>query len=80
MFHTVSSLRVLSDYELYVLFSNGEFKYYDMKPLFRRWVQFRELEKDPMRFLNVKIDVGGYGIVWSDLLDLSCEELYENGR
>ena len=26
-----------------------------------------------------KVDVGGYGIRWNDTIDLSCNELYENG-
>ena len=27
----------------------------------------------------MEVDAGGYGIVWNDDLDLSCNELYENG-
>lgn len=30
-------------------------------------------------FSCVAVDVGGYGIVWNDELDLSCDELWENG-
>ena len=26
------------------------------------------------------VNVGGYGIVWNDDLDLSCDELWENGE
>lgn len=29
-------------------------------------------------FENVEVDVGGYGIVWDDELDLSCDELWDN--
>ena len=28
---------------------------------------------------SVGVGQGGYGIVWSDELDLSCDELWENG-
>ncbi|WP_199647569.1 DUF2442 domain-containing protein [Peptoclostridium sp. AF21-18] len=28
----------------------------------------------------MKIDTGGYGIIWNDDIDLSCNELYENGK
>lgn len=28
---------------------------------------------------QVKVDVGGYGISWNDEIDLSCDELYDNG-
>ena len=31
-------------------------------------------------FATVSVDVGGYGIVWNDELDLSYEELWENGN
>ena len=28
----------------------------------------------------MEVDVGGYGIIWNDELDLSCDELFENGK
>lgn len=34
----------------------------------------------PEVFASVSVDVGGYGIVWNDELDLSCDELWENGN
>ena len=30
-------------------------------------------------FKYVKVDVGGYGVVWNEHIDLSCNELWENG-
>ena len=27
-----------------------------------------------------KVDVGGYGIIWNDDIDISCDELFENGK
>ena len=33
----------------------------------------------PEGFGCVCVDVGGYGIVWNDNLDLACDELWENG-
>lgn len=32
-----------------------------------------------VQFFGVSADIGGYGIVWNDDLDLSCDELWENG-
>ncbi len=29
---------------------------------------------------QVKVDAGVYGISWNDDIDLSCEELYQNGK
>ncbi len=30
-------------------------------------------------FELVRVDAGGYGIIWNDELDLDCNELYYNG-
>ena len=40
---------------------------------------FDELKDNQSEFACVSVDVGGYGIVWNDDLDLSCDELWENG-
>ena len=39
---------------------------------------FATLKDQPEVFASVTVDVGGYGIVWNDELDLSCDELWEN--
>jgi hypothetical protein len=38
------------------------------------------LKQHPEVFSSVIVDVCGYGIVWDDELDLSCDELWENGN
>lgn len=55
-------------------------KIYDVKPLFAKWVPFKALENAPKLFSGVEVDTGGYGIIWNDDLDLSCDELFENGE
>ena len=55
-------------------------KIYDVKPLFKKIPLFAELERHSELFASVSVDVGGCGIVWNDELDLSCEELWENGN
>ena len=40
---------------------------------------FLPLKDDPALFGCVSVDVGGYGIIWGDELDLSCDELWEHG-
>ena len=79
MFHKVKAVSALPDYFLSVQFAEGVTKRYDVKPLFDRWKAFSELEKSPELFSCVKVDAGGYGVAWNDDLDLSCDELYENG-
>ena len=80
MFHKVKAVNALPDYRLSVQFAEGVTKIYDVKPLFTKWAPFRTLENVPELFTGVEVDVGGYGIIWNDDLDLSCDELFENGR
>ncbi len=80
MFHKIKSVNALPDCRLSVQFTEGVTKLYDVKPLFEKWAAFRVLEKDPALFFGVEVDAGGYGIVWNDELDLSCDELYHNGE
>ena len=80
MFHKVKNVASLQDYLLSVQFSEGVTKIYDVKPLFRKWKPFNVFLKSPELFYEVQVDDGGYGVVWNDELDLSCNELYENGQ
>ena len=79
MFHKIKHVSALPEYRLSVQFSEGATKIYDVKPLFERLPVFRALKEDPTEFGCVSVDVGGYGIVWNDELDLSCDELWEKG-
>ena len=80
MFHKVKNVKALPDYILKIDFINGISKYYDVKPLFEIWQPFRALQYTTNLFPLVKVDAGGYGISWNDDLDLSCDELWENGK
>lgn len=79
MFHKVKNVFPLSEFKLSVQFSEGATKIYDVKPLFDKIPAFNELKNDPEEFSCVTVDVGGYGIIWNDDFDLSCDELWENG-
>lgn len=79
MFHKVKSVSPLADFKLSVQFSEGVTKLYDMNPLFEKIPPFLRLKENPVEFACVAVDVGGYGIVWDDELDLSCDELWEHG-
>ena len=79
MFHKIKSVSPLTDFILSVQFSEGVTKLYDMKPLFTKLPVFDQLKDDPEEFSSVTVDVGGYGIIWNDDLDLSCDELWEHG-
>ena len=77
MFHKVKAVHALPDFRLSVQFAEGVTKIYDVKPLFAKLEPFKSLENDPALFSDVEVDVGGYGIIWNDDLDLSCDELFE---
>ena len=79
MFHKIKNVFALPEYKLSVQFSEGITKIYDVKPLFEKIPSFAELKNNEAEFAYVTVDVGGYGIVWNDDLDLSCDELWENG-
>jgi len=64
---------------LSVTFLNGESRLYDVKPLFDRLKPFNSLKSIIGLFERVKVDSGGYAIIWNDEIDLSCNELYYNG-
>ena len=80
VFHKVEKVEILEKYVLNIIFENGVHKCYDIKPLFEKWENFRDLETIEGLFEQVKVDQGGYGISWNDELDLSCEELWNNGK
>lgn len=79
MFHKVKAVSALPNFRLSVQFAEGVTKIYNVEPLFSKWESFRDLE-DSELFSSVEVDVGGYGIIWNDELDLSCDELFENGN
>lgn len=78
MFHKIKNVAAIPDYRLSVQFCEGVTKIYDVKPLFEQLPIFSAL-KNEEEFFSVTVDVGGYGIIWNDDLDLSCDELWENG-
>ncbi len=78
MFHKIKWVSPMAGYRLCVQFAEGCTKVYDVAPLFERIPVFAQL-RDPDLFYEVRADVGGYGVVWNDDIDLSCDELWENG-
>lgn len=80
MFHKIKNVNPLPDYKLSVLFSEGVTKIYDIKPLLEKIPVFRTFLDEPELFFEVHVDTGGYGIVWNDDIDLSCDEIYANGE
>lgn len=79
MFNKVKSVTVLDNYNLLIGFVCGKNKIYDLKPLFEKYENFCLL-KNISVLKTAKVDIGGYGVIWGDELDLSCNELWDNGK
>jgi len=72
----VKTVRALDDYQLEVLFENGERRRFDVKPYLDRGVFTRLRDTDLFGSVNV---VAG-SIEWPGGLDLSYETLYVRGE
>lgn len=80
MFHKIKSVNVLVNYKLRIKFLDGTTKIYDVKSLFNKYKYFNKLKEDIDLFNNVYVDKDGYALVWNDDIDISCEELWNNGE
>lgn len=80
MFHKIKSVAAMPDFVLNVQFSEGITKQYDLKPLFDKYQMFAPLKEHPELYNSVTVDTGGYGIIWNDDIDISCDELFINGN
>ncbi len=80
MFHKIKDIQVLPEHKLNIHFVEGLRKIYDVNALSKKYPIFKQLTENDELFNSVKVDVGGYAIVWNDDLDLSCDELWENGE
>lgn len=77
-FPKIENVAPLAKKGLLVQFDNGESRIYDCRPLLKE-SPFVVLQNDSF-FRRVKVDAGGYGISWSDDVDLSESELWKNGH
>lgn len=72
---SVKSIRPTDDYELIILFTNGETRRFDFKPLLD--VPCYQPLKNLELFRRVYIECGT--AAWNDDIDIAPETLYENG-
>jgi len=74
----VQSVAPLPGRRLRVTFTSGVSKVYDCKPLLKA-APFAPLKSDAF-FARGRPAQGGYGVVWSDEVDLSESELWLHGK
>ena len=80
MFHKVKEVNALPEYKISVRFAEGITKIYNVALLIERYSFFLPLKDDIDLFSSVVVDQGGYGVVWNDDIDISCDELWANGE
>ena len=73
----VTSVKPLADKRLLVVFTTGERRLYDCKPLLAEEA-FAPLADESL-FQRVRPDGHGYGVVWNDEIDLAESEVWING-
>ncbi len=73
----IKSVAIIDTHTLMVTFSNHEKRKYDVSPLLSLDM-FTPLN-EPAFFKNVKVDAGGYALVWNEDIDISEYELWTNG-
>ena len=79
MFYRITSVKPMDDYVLLVGFENEVYKHFDLKPFIATTPAFRLLKEVNGLYQQAKIDIGGYGIVWNDYIDVSADSIYEKG-
>ncbi len=74
----IKAVTIIGEERLLITFDSGVEKIYDCGFLFSK--PRYQLLATPAFFNAVRVDPGGYGISWSDDIDLSEYELWTNGK
>lgn len=74
----IISAAAIDNHTLLIEFDNQKKKKYDVKPLLKKEM-FSAL-KNPAFFRAVKVDQGGYAVVWDSKIDISEYELWIHGQ
>ena len=68
----------MDDHTLHVRFDNDKEKKYDIAPLLN-WEMFAPL-RDARLFRSVRVERGGYAVIWNNEMDISEHELWTHGE
>lgn len=79
MVYKIQKANAKSDFVIEAVFFDGRIVEYDVKPLFLIFPKFNIFKTNKELFENVKVDQGGYGISWSEELDLDAKTIWEYG-
>ena len=79
MIPRIKSVKPMKDLCLEVTFETGDIRIMDIKPYMELFPVFRQLNS-PAAFACVKVDTGGFGLVWNDEIDLDRCDVWEYGK
>ena len=79
MYNRLTNVSFKENLIIIAKFNDGKVVSYDIRQLYEQFPIFKELEKNPVLFINGKIAPGGCGIIFNDEIDIATEELYEFG-
>lgn len=74
----IESARAIDNHTLVIEFNNKQRKRYDITPLLERKM-FAPL-KNPALFKAVRVEQGGYAVIWDSHIDISEYELWHHGQ
>ena len=78
MFVKIKSIEILPDFKIKALYDCGVVKTYDFNALIQNHKAFKPLGQKNL-FNQAKVDCGGYGICWTDDIDIDSGEIWYNG-
>lgn len=74
----IKSAIAIDERTMLIEFDNQQKKKYDITPLLEKEM-FSPLN-NPALFKSVKVEQGGYAVVWNENIDISEYELWKNGE
>lgn len=80
MHYIALAVKFLEDVTLEMTFQDGKVIRYDMSKMFNKYPQLEELRRNRELFINGRLDVGGYAVIWNDDLDFDATSIYDDGE
>ena len=75
---TIVSVETLDNYVLEIIFDDGKKVHFDMKTMMDAVPEYQKLRENNL-FENYTVDESGGCIVWTDMIDMPSDGLYEYG-
>ena len=80
MHYIALAVKFLEDVTLEMTFQDGKVIRYDMSKMFNKYPQLEEFRRNRELFINGRLDVGGYAVIWNDDLDFDATRIYDDGE